>query len=106
MDDPDARVPMSAVVSLLSAAVDVTGDDNLGLTLARRVDLGALDVHFYAMLSSPTLGAAYACLPRYQRLIHDTTRVVRHGLRVIARTVRATSYETVVQACSAGPRGV
>ena len=73
--DPDARVPWSAVLTLIAHAVDVTGDANLGLHIAERAEPGSLDVHFYAMLSSPTLGEAYERLCRYQRLIHETTRV-------------------------------
>ena len=75
LDDPDARVPMRAVWSLIARAVDLTGDDNLGLHIAEHADLRSLDVHFYATLSSPTLGAGYERLCRYQRLINETTRV-------------------------------
>ena len=73
--DPDARVPWTAVLSLIGRAVEVTADTNLGLHIAEHADPGSLDVHFYAMLSSPTLGAGYERLCRYQRLIHETTRV-------------------------------
>ena len=73
--DPDARVPWGAVLSLIARAVEVTGDTNLGLHIAEHAEPGSLDVHFYAMLSSPTLGEGYARLSRYQRLIHETTRV-------------------------------
>ena len=75
LGDPDARVPMRVVLSLIARAVDVTGDTNLGLHIAEHADPGSFDVHFYAMLSSPTLGAGYERVCRYQRLIHETTRV-------------------------------
>jgi AraC-like DNA-binding protein len=75
LDEPDAHVPMRAAVSLITRAVEATRDSNLGLRLAQSADLGSFDVHLYAMLSSGTLGAAYVCLCRYQRLIHETTRV-------------------------------
>jgi AraC-like DNA-binding protein len=52
-----------------------TGDQNLGLHLAERAELGLFDVHFYAMASSPTLRTGFERLCRYQRLIHDTSRV-------------------------------
>src|SRR5262245_36908442 len=71
----DAMVPMSACVALLAEAVRTTGDDNLGLHIAEQVELGSFDVHFYAMVSSPTLGAAFERVCRYQRLIHETSRV-------------------------------
>src|SRR5262245_16160474 len=73
--DPDATVPMSACVGLLADGVRATGDDNLGLHVAERAELGSFDVHFYAMLSSPTLGAAFERVCRYQRLIHETSQV-------------------------------
>ena len=75
LGDPDVRVPMRAVLRLIDGAVTETGDDNLGLHLAEHADLGSGDVHFYAMLASRTLGDAYNRLCRYQRLIHDTSRI-------------------------------
>ena len=73
--EPDATVPMSACVGLLADAVRATGDDNLGLHVAEQAELGSFDVHFYAMVSSPTLGAAFERVCRYQRLIHETSHV-------------------------------
>jgi AraC-like DNA-binding protein len=73
--EPDATVPMSACVGLLADGVRATGDDNLGLHVAERAELGSFDVHFYAMVSSPTLGAAFERVCRYQRLIHETSQV-------------------------------
>jgi AraC-like DNA-binding protein len=73
--DPDATVPMSACVGLLADGVRATGDDNLGLHVAEHAELGSFDVHFYAMVSSPTLGAAFERVCRYQRLIHETSEV-------------------------------
>ena len=73
--DPDATVPMSACVGVLADGVRATGDDNLGLHVAERADLGSFDVHFHAMVSSPTLGAAFERVCRYQRLVHETSHV-------------------------------
>jgi hypothetical protein len=75
LDDPDAPIPMSTVLSLIARSVEATGDANLGLHVAERAETGSFDVHLYAMLSSPTLGAAYERVCRYQRLINDRTRV-------------------------------
>lgn len=75
LNDPDAQVPWAAVLTLIARAVDRTGDTNLGLHLAEHADLGPPDVHIYATVSSPTLRDAYERLCRYQRLIHETTRV-------------------------------
>src|SRR5262249_55542390 len=68
-------VPTTVAMTLLNHAVAQTGDANLGLHLAERAELSSFDVHFYAMASSSTLGAAYERLCRYQRLIHETSRV-------------------------------
>jgi AraC-like DNA-binding protein len=73
--DPDGLVETSVAMALLARAVEHTGDDDLGLHLGEYAELGSFDVHFYAMASSPTLGAAYERLCRYQRLIHETSRV-------------------------------
>lgn len=73
--DPDGRIPTSRVKEFLSAAVERTGDEHLGLHMAQRADLGSFDAPFFAMHSSPTLGAAYERLSRYQRLLHDTSRI-------------------------------
>jgi AraC-like DNA-binding protein len=83
--DPDATVPMSACVGLLAESERATGDDNIGLHVAEHAELGSFDVHFYAMVSSPTLGAAFERLCRYQRLIHETSqvRLERSGDRAI-----------------------
>ena len=75
LGDPDARVPMGQVIGLLSSAAESMGDTALGLHLAEHAELGSFDVGFYAMLSSPTLGEAYRRLSRYQRLVHETSRV-------------------------------
>lgn len=75
IEDPEASVPMQQVVSLIDHAVQATGDDNLGLHLAQHAQSGSFDVHLYAMISSATLGDAFQCLCRYQRLIHDSTEV-------------------------------
>jgi AraC-like DNA-binding protein len=73
--DPDATVPMSACVGLLAESARATGDDNIGLHVAEHAQLGSFDVHFYAMVSSPTLGAAFERVCRYQRLIHESSQV-------------------------------
>lgn len=73
--DPDARIPMSAAVEMLTAGVEYTGDTDLGLHIAERAALSSFDVHFYAMASSATLGEAFERLCRYQRLIHETSRI-------------------------------
>lgn len=73
--DPDAWIPMSAGASFLARAEATTGDDCIGLHIAEHADLRSVDVHFYAMTASATLQDAFGRLSRYQRLIHETTRI-------------------------------
>jgi AraC-like DNA-binding protein len=75
LDDPDGRIPMSAGTGLLARAAVATRDDSIGLHLAEHADLRTVDVHFYAMAASATLRSAYERLSRYQRLLHETTRI-------------------------------
>jgi AraC-like DNA-binding protein len=59
----------------IQAAAAHTHDPDIGLHLAEHAELGSFDVHFYAMASSPTLGDAYQRMRRYQRLIHESSRI-------------------------------
>ena len=43
LHDPDARVPMRAVRSLMARAVETTGDADLGLHLGEHTDVGSAD---------------------------------------------------------------
>jgi AraC-like DNA-binding protein len=75
LEDPDARIPMRAGSGLLTHAAAAIGDDCIGLHIAEHADLRTVDAHFYAMAASATLQEAYERLSRYQRLIHETTRI-------------------------------
>lgn len=75
LDDPDASVPSSKVGSFWKGALDATRDEMLGLHIAEAAPIEVFDVHAYALLSSPTLREAYRRASRYQRLIHETTRL-------------------------------
>ncbi|MCA9726635.1 MAG: AraC family transcriptional regulator [Candidatus Eisenbacteria bacterium] len=86
-EDPDARIATPAVLTLLDAAASATGDPNLALHIAQSAEVASYDLHAYAFLSSRNLGDGFDRLCRYQRLIHDTTRVVRErrGHRQVIR---------------------
>jgi hypothetical protein len=75
LEDLDARIPMSAGSGLLNRAAALTGDDCIGLHLAEHADPRTSDVHFFAMTASDTLRDAFARLSRYQRLIHESSRI-------------------------------
>ncbi|MGE0594696.1 MAG: AraC family transcriptional regulator [Vicinamibacterales bacterium] len=80
VDDPDAIVPMRLGAAFLVAAARLTGDEHVGLHMAEHADLRTFEVHFYAMAASGSLGEAYTRLCRYQRLIHETSRIeMLHG---------------------------
>jgi hypothetical protein len=101
LGDPDARVPWGAVLSLIAHAVNVTSDPNLGLHIAEHAEPGSLDVHFYALLSSRTLGEGY------QRLVHETTRIELNadGERATLRHVRRHDGTTTERRVSVGDLG-
>jgi len=75
-DDPDAHVPTAAAFTMWQHAVERTGDADVGLHVALAAPLSAFDVSAYVMLASPTVGAGYERLSRYQRLIHSATRIL------------------------------
>ena len=52
LSDPDARIPMKAVLELLARAAEVTGDENLGFHLAQHAEIGSFDVLFYLVATS------------------------------------------------------
>lgn len=85
--DPGGRVPHGAMMRAWRLAVERSGDPDLGLHVAEAVPFSALELHGYALLASPTLGAAYGRACRYQRLIHESTALTleRHGDRAILR---------------------
>lgn len=74
--DPDARIPAPDVGRLWSTAVATTGDEDLGLHLAQAAAIADFDLHAYAFLSSPTLGAGFDRMAAYQRLLNDATRIL------------------------------
>jgi AraC-like DNA-binding protein len=78
LDDPDATVRAGLVAAFWEHALDRTGDDMLGLHLAESAPIQTFDVHAYALLSSPSLREAYRRASRYQRLIHESTRLEFH----------------------------
>lgn len=75
LDDPDASIPSKDVGAFWRLALEATGDEMLGLHVAQAAPVETFDVHAYALLSSRTLREAYRRASRYQRLIHETTRL-------------------------------
>src|ERR1700741_4205321 len=73
--DPDGAMPRGAMTRLWDAARALTGGDHLGLQVAEAAPVASFELHGYALLSSPTLREAYRRGCRYQRLIHEVTRL-------------------------------
>jgi AraC-like DNA-binding protein len=85
--DPDDRISISIAHQMLDAAVECTGDADLGLKAARectRGEAGALD---YAVMSASTGLDAITAASRFIRLVNDALdiRVETKGERVVAR---------------------
>jgi AraC-like DNA-binding protein len=79
--DPDLRIADAAAVDAWRLAVEITGDDALGLHMAQAVQKGALDLLEYAFRSSTTLEAGLEQLARYGRAMSDraAARLVWEG---------------------------
>lgn len=71
LDDPDVRVPDAAAADSWRLAVEITGDEALGLHMAQAIPKGALDLLEYAFRSSPTLESGLQHLARYGRVVND-----------------------------------
>jgi AraC-like DNA-binding protein len=69
--DPEQHIPISTVNELLTGAIALTGDSDLGLKAAREIkpgDYGALE---YAVRTAPTWIAAAEAAGRYMRLVNE-----------------------------------
>lgn len=75
LEEPDARVPHEVALNVWECGVTITGDPDLGLHVAESAPVDAFDVHAYAVLASATLRDAFERACRYQRLIHEVTRL-------------------------------
>lgn len=69
--DPDARVPVVQTSRLWRLAVTATGDEALGLKVAREVQPTTFHALGYALAASATLGEAFGRAARYCRIVTD-----------------------------------
>lgn len=69
--NPDDLVPSRRALALWRAAVELTGDRDLGLHLGERANPSALGLLAPVLLNAPTLGAAIEKLRLYARLVID-----------------------------------
>lgn len=69
--DPDERVPISSMLKLLSGALALTGDPDLGLKAAREITPGDYGLIEYMVGSAGNMREAVALLGRYLPLVND-----------------------------------
>jgi AraC-like DNA-binding protein len=83
--DPDDRVPIPLAHRLLGAAIEQTGDQDLGLKVGRSMSAGDAGVADYAIRSAATVHDAINVAARYIRLVNDglELRLHRDGERVV-----------------------
>ncbi len=74
-DDPDARLPHATAGRLWPAAARLTNDPDLGLHVAEGIRPGGFGVLGYAVQTSENVAAAFQCLSRYHRCLHDVAEV-------------------------------
>ncbi|PTL83460.1 AraC family transcriptional regulator ligand-binding domain-containing protein [Vitiosangium sp. GDMCC 1.1324] len=85
LDDPELRIPYTVLDTFLERAVEITGDDNLGLHMARMSEVDPDDAAGLIILTSATLKESMVRGCRYQRvwgdgerfLVEETERGVR-----------------------------
>jgi AraC-like DNA-binding protein len=75
LNDPDARLLHAAAVRIWQTAGELTNDPSLGLHVAEQIQPGQFGAFDYALRTSANLGAAFACLCRYHRVLHDVAQV-------------------------------
>ncbi|MDD9968406.1 MAG: AraC family transcriptional regulator ligand-binding domain-containing protein, partial [Myxococcales bacterium] len=72
--DPEERTPVSKAERRLKAAVEFTGDKQIGLKAALSSEPGDFEVLEYTVYSAGTPREAYECFIRYMRLLNDAAR--------------------------------
>lgn len=87
LDDPDTRVPQAAVARLLNAAIELSGERDIGLLAARFVDSRHFGITEYLARTRPTLGAVLADTKRFLPLLGDGVgfTLARRGRRAVVR---------------------
>jgi AraC-like DNA-binding protein len=74
LEDPEVRIPYTVLDTLLERAVSLTGDENLGLHLARMTEVDPDDAAGLVILTSATLKESMERGCRYQRVWGDGER--------------------------------
>lgn len=85
LSEPEVRVECTANDALWAFAEAATGEADLGLNFARRLDLDAFHVVGHLAASSATVGQALERVVAFSRLLHDAgrTELELHGDRAL-----------------------
>jgi len=75
-DDSDARLSLEQVRETWTELAARSGDEDLGLRMAQTLAPGMFSALDYAVRNSATLGDAYACMTRYNRVLHSGVTLV------------------------------
>lgn len=73
LDDPDARFTQDSLTRLWMLAEELSGNQAIGLNMARLVRPASFHVVGYALMSSRTLAEGFRRLVRYQRIIAESS---------------------------------
>ena len=73
--DPDARLPIGTLHELMRGAIEMTGDEDLGLKATHKIERGDFGALEYAASSAATAGQAFEIIARYLSLVNDALRV-------------------------------
>lgn len=73
--NPNARYPLANTTRLWQLAVQATGDENLGLNVARNINQTTFHALGYSLLASHTLEEAFERLIRYFRIVSDAAEL-------------------------------
>src|SRR6476660_1014397 len=71
IDDPEQRIDAGGQIAFLNLAAEALKDDLLGLSLIEEADLRDLEILYYLMGSSDTLGGALHRASRYSQVTNE-----------------------------------
>jgi AraC-like DNA-binding protein len=71
IEDAGVRLPVSHQITFLNLVADATGDDLLGLHLAKRCELRALGLFYYVLASSATLVEVCQRAARFSAMVNE-----------------------------------
>ena len=74
--DSDERVPIEAMHELMRGAIVITGDEDIGLKAARKIEMGDYGALEYVASSAATWGEALRTIGRYIALVNDALEFV------------------------------